>query len=553
MSHLKTHKDLDYIALTIFIGILSYPFFLIITIGAPIIPYLKAYLKEVIGFGLLSFSFLGILLLITHTLLRKYLFLLFYVLLSFLAFIKLSFYYHYGVKISASALFVIFETHTSEATGFLTNYFDFGVIIILAIVLLPLLFVYKTLFLDRQKKNVIKRILFLSIKNNFIKAAIFFLIPISFFIIFKKFSTQNIVITCFSSYKEYRTTKENLRHNLAQSTSANLVVTSNSSDPQTHIVIIGESTTSWHMQLYDYPRETNPLLSEIKNELIVFDSIISPHTHTILSFEKVFTLSHYSDPDKTENASIVQMANQAGYSTYWLSNQKPVGIHESIPTIIASAAQHKYFMATDSYSSNIYDENLLPKLEEILKDTTVKKVIFVHLIGTHIDYKKRYPAKYNYFTKSPPTKALGDESALKLIDEYDNAVRYNDFIVRSIIEKVRAKNTNSFVAYFSDHGDDVFDVTNAIGHNEYHGTRPMYEVPFLVWFSKKFKTQEPLLWTLGSKFNKRYNLEDFIHSFSDLTKIKFDGYDQTRSLFSSYYQNRTRWIKKNIDYDNQEK
>src|SRR5699024_4361655 len=102
-----------------------------------------------------------------------------------------------------------------------------------------------------------------------------------------------------------------------------------------HIVVIGESTTTWHMQLYGYHKETNPLLTEIRDELFIFDSVISPHTHTILSLEKMLSYSNYENQKPERNASIVQLANQAGFTSYWISNQRPIGFHESVATNIA--------------------------------------------------------------------------------------------------------------------------------------------------------------------------------------------------------------------------
>src|SRR5690606_14130732 len=98
--------------------------------------------------------------------------------------------------------------------------------------------------------------------------------------------------------------------------------------PQTYVVIIGESTSARNMGLYGYYRNTNPLLTEIKDELLIFNDVISPHTHTIPSLNKMLSLSNFENPDVIHCGSIVQLANAAGFSTYWISNQQPIGIHE---------------------------------------------------------------------------------------------------------------------------------------------------------------------------------------------------------------------------------
>ena len=526
-------------------SILFYPLLIIIFVGIWSIPSSKDYFNEVVSFGLLSllcFAFVTLLLSVTFS---KIIFLIFYLGLTFFAFVKLSFYQHYDVKLSASALFVIFETNGAEASDFLVNYFSFEVIAILLLLILPLFYWIWLQFFQKKEQmkiNVSRP------KSMLIKIALFLIIPVSFYFIQKHYRTNNIIITALGSYQEYLQTKENLKASLAQENSDYLVVHSGITSPQTHVIIIGESTTNWHMQLYGYNRETNPLLIEIKDELIVFDSVIAPHVHTILSLEKVLTLSNFNDPDKDKNGSVVQLANAGGYETYWISNQKPVGIHESVTTIIGSAAKHKYFMATDDYQAYYYDENILPALDRVLAQDQERKIIFIQLIGTHIAYKKRYPDSFRYFDDKEPL-SYKNQKEKTIINEYDNSVRYNDFIIRSIIDKVKSQGLNSSVLYFSDHGDDVFDVMDYAGHNEFHATRPMFEVPFILWLSEKYKKQRPDLLSSEILSGRRYSLEDFIHSFSDLSDIRFEGFDASRSIFNEGFIKRTRIIKDSINYD----
>lgn len=52
--------------------------------------------------------------------------------------------------------------------------------------------------------------------------------------------------------------------------------------------------------------------------------------------------------------------------------------------------------------------------------------IIIHLMGNHLSYDDRYPEAFNKFSR-------GD----KTIDTYDNSILYNDFVLRSIYEKVK--------------------------------------------------------------------------------------------------------------------
>lgn len=522
------------------IGFFMVPFIIFAGIGFRLVPVFIIYAKEALNYGLVLCVGFCIGALLPMGKLQRWFLILFGMLIYFLAFVKLGFYYLYGVTISPSALFVIFETNKTEASEFLLNYLDAGILFIFMLLFIP----YFVLVITWRKPQIPKYGSGLKYYGLIVSVLL-----VSLYSIHWKFKPQNLLLSSFQSYQEYKETKAKLKDQLAQPINPSITGVESNEGSQTFVVVIGESTSRWHMQLYGYKRETNPLLSEIKGELLVFDSVITPHVHTILALQKILTLADAENPDPKENASVVQLANQAGFATYWLSNQRPVGLHESISTLIGNAADHIHFMETDNYNSEAFDGVLLPKLDRILKDNKEKKLIFIHLIGTHLSYNKRYPENFEYFTGEGPIIKFRHKKAIELVNEYDNAVRYNDFIVRQIIETVRKTKTTSYVAYFSDHGDELFDTMDLMGHNEYHATRPMYEVPFVVWVSDKYKDSNSHLFLQSAIEGRSYSLEHFIHSFADLSNIKFDGLNLSKSIFSPTFKKRARLIKNNIDYD----
>src|SRR5690606_16161635 len=109
-------------------------------------------------------------------------------------------------------------------------------------------------------------------------------------------------------------------------------------------------------------------------------------------------------------------------------------------------------------------EKVIPEINKVLEQPDKKKIIFVHLIGTHSTYKFRYPDHYKKFTDTPQTK-FPSTTSTTLINEYDNAILYNDFVIRSIIDAVKSKDENSFVIYFADHGEEVFHEIDFVGHS----------------------------------------------------------------------------------------
>ncbi|WGD34321.1 sulfatase-like hydrolase/transferase [Olleya sp. YS] len=519
-------------------GIVGIPLLLLVCIGFFKIPDTLDYIKEVLGFGFFTVFFFCMVVLFTKTKHKQISAFTSVILLSVLVFIKLSFYHNYQVKLSASALFVIFETDTTESADFLSNYFDGFVITsaFLFIIIVPVVAFY-----------LLKKV---DVPGHFkwFKGIAILSIITSLFIIHKRFEPENIILTSVKSYSDYSRLIKDLKTDLAKTLSNYVTVEKKDDTPETHVVIIGESTSNWHMQLYGYNRPTNPRLSEIKDELMIFDSVIAPHVHTIVSLDKILTFSDINSPNKKNNTSIVQLANAAGFDTYWISNQRPVGMHERISSIIANAATEKHFVSTDNSDDIIYDEALLPVLDTVLKKPTKKKMIFLHLIGTHGRFANRFPEQFNYFKDHKVDAKFKHDKAFTLINDYDNAIRYNDSIIREVIERIRHEQTNSFVVYFSDHGDELFDTLDMVGHNEYWATRPMYEVPFIAWFSEDYKAKNNTV--LFENYTSRaYILEDFIYSFSDLANIRFKQMDSTKSIFSSQFIRKPRLIKNREDYD----
>lgn len=120
---------------------------------------------------------------------------------------------------------------------------------------------------------------------------------------------------------------------------------------------------------------------------------------------------------------------------------------------------------------------------------------------------------------------------------YDNAVRYNDYVVSSLIKRFGETDPNGFLLYLSDHGESVYDpvAPKVLGRNEAAPTRPMYTVPFIVWSSPKWKA-------LGmpqdyvADVHRPYSTSSFIHTWADLAGLRFDEFDPAKSLVNAKYK-----------------
>ena len=467
-----------------------------------------------------------------------------YVILTFLVFclaiyFETVYYYFFETYLSASSLFVVLDSNSSEAAEFLNFYVDRKVIIfsvLMLIIIVTSLLRFKSILSHSNK----------ALTRTRIKISIYMFLVLAF-LKFSGLIVYNLAYLILKSTIEYTAESNKLgAYKTNKTGDFNNVSRPISQEDEVYVIVLGESTSRSHFGLYDYSRQTTPKLNSIKDELIIYNDVISPHAHSIASITKILTLGNYEQPERIGEGSIIQLANKANFETVWLSNQRPIGIYESLVTKIAlSSNKSKFLTTTYGAHSKVKDAELLPELERVLSDdSSSKKFIIIHLMGTHASYVNRYPDTFNKFKDTPLSNYKSDETS-RIINHYDNAVLYTDFVVSEIIQKVKALNTKSFVLYISDHGEELFKDHNMAGHNEDISTQDMYDVPFLLWQSEAYKKQKEL--TVDA--NRPYMLDDLFHSLSDLLQISAQEVDVERSIFNEAFKSRKRIILESSEYE----
>ena len=228
------------------------------------------------------------------------------------------------------------------------------------------------------------------------------------------------------------------------------------------VVLVGESVRKQNMSLYGYQRETTPNEAAERDNMLLYQNAYSPAAITNMSVPIVLSnidINNYQKELKKLGDNIVNAANHSGYNTFWYSTQG--GAHGI--TAIATYSKNKKFL-------NGYDEVVIPYLKEALKDSSPKKLIVLHINGSHPYACDKYP----------PKEAVWEGG----IDEcYDNSIRYTDKIIGQIFELL--KNKNSALVYFSDHGQ--IKENEIYKHGDY---KEAVQVPYFVWFSPSIKTDK---------------------------------------------------------------
>ena len=297
----------------------------------------------------------------------------------------------------------------------------------------------------------------------------------------------------------------------------------------TVVWVIGESSTKYNWSLYGYERDTTPMIKRIEKSLLVFHEITAAAPITIPAFEKMMTQADKAHPDLWKKTpSIIQLAKQAGYHTYWISNHT-TDAHSGITYIFAHQADDVVMTNKGkARGEGSYDESVFPAYQKALRDPYEKKLIIVHLLGSHPAYNFRYPKSYAIFTGTyddAVAKTLLDRGrakwAVTFRNLYDNSIRYGDYVRYTLLSLLQQSRESSHASwlYHPDHGEDVCHHNNFSGHNPQ--AKEQWEIPMLFWASKIPKIDT----------TQSYDLENIGSSILGLLKIDARSYHAEKDIF----------------------
>ena len=212
---------------------------------------------------------------------------------------------------------------------------------------------------------------------------------------------------------------------------------------------------------------------------------------------------------------------------------------------IASSAHdvHATNKVMDFYQDP-YDETLLPELErhDGLKNTAKKdnnSLTVIHLMGSHMSYKQRYPKTFDFFKAKDIKECLTDDAKNQKA-AYLNTLRYTDYLLEKMIKHYSSQ--RALVFYFSDHGEMIDEPQQRgfFGHS-INVDHPTVDVPFFVYASPQLRKEHPELWERIKKAQFRpISTAWFTNSLTSLLGIRTKYNDERYNFFSDKFTNPTR-------------
>ncbi|WP_053180136.1 phosphoethanolamine transferase CptA [Pseudomonas kilonensis] len=460
---------------------------------------------------------------------------------------SLGYFFIYQQEFSQSVIFIMFESNVPEAGEYLTQYFAWWMV---AAFLAHTAVGYwlwtrlRPVYLPRGQAIVAAAVIVLAVVGYpLIKQT---LRTGSFAYGLEEFEDRiepAVPWQMLVAYRHYGEQLENMQgmlHSTSKIAPLRNLKDAMADQPATLVLVIGESTNRQRMSLYGYPRETTPELDKLKDQLSVFDNVITPRPYTIEALQQVLTFADEQNPDLyLSTPSLVSMMKQVGYKAFWITNQQTMTKRNTMLTTFSQQADEQVYLNNNrNQNAAQYDGDVIEPFNKALADSAPRKLIVVHLLGTHMSYKYRYPPTFNKFTDRKNVPADLRDDQVPTYNSYDNAVLYNDFVVSSLIKDYAKTDPNGFLLYLSDHGEDVFDSQGhgTLGRNEGKPTAPMYTIPFMAWASPKWRESHD--WNFAGDLSRPYSSSHLIHTWADMAGLSFDELDHSKSLVSDDFKAR---------------
>ena len=321
--------------------------------------------------------------------------------------------------------------------------------------------------------------------------------------------------------------------------------------PEVYVMVVGETARTHNFSLYGYPRNTNPLLSKTPG-IKAFPNVTTQSNTTHKSVPMLLSAASAEDFERLfHEKGILAAFKEAGFHTVFISNQLPN--HSFIDFLGEQADEHYFLKKEDASQGNHYDEDLLQKLDEILPLADAsssahyhyryrKLFVVLHSYGSHFNYQERYPRSFAYFKPDSRSEAK-PENRRDLLNAYDNTIRYTDYILHGIVERLQKwegvqtktdgvyDQPTSAMLYTSDHGENIFDDERSLFlHAAPKASDYELHVPFIIWTSAGFSKQYPdILKALGE--NRSKQVQSSLSAFHTmlgiggiLTRYRLDEY-----------------------------
>ncbi|HEX9172979.1 MAG TPA: phosphoethanolamine transferase [Telluria sp.] len=330
------------------------------------------------------------------------------------------------------------------------------------------------------------------------------------------------------------------------------------SEPETVVLVLGESSRFDRWRLNGYERDTNPQLGGEAN-LVMLPDVITSVSATRLSVPVIISrkTAMQSLKDGFYEKSFITAYKEAGFKTFWISNQVSFGKFDTPVSVFAKEADVIAFLNLGGFTNNSnFDQVLFDPFRNAIADRAPKKLIVVHSLGSHWNYSQRYPQQFDKWQPSlfGIDKPVYTDTRIKpqLNNSYDNSILYTDWFLAQLIGSLKQSRQRTSMLYVSDHGQTLYDKSCKLAFHG-HNTKHEFHVPAFVWYSDQFQARYPgKVGQLGRHKRARLATENMFHTLLDLADIRYGEEKLEWSFLSEQFRQHKRVVDSYgwTDYDN---
>ena len=315
------------------------------------------------------------------------------------------------------------------------------------------------------------------------------------------------------------------------------------------VVMIGESANRPNLSLYGFPLKTSPYMDALADSLFVFTDVIASSQITSSNIEHILTFKPDDQVygDWYNYPTLIDLFNAAGYRTYWLSNQERAGAWSNGAGVIAAAADVVSFIGPE-YCDDILlkdktlDDALLPHFYSAFADKNGNRMLFMHLMGSHTLYNKRFPPERAHFTSDDILKSVDrpwlTSDGARLLADYSNSLVFTDSVWYETVRRVAASPEPSVMIYLSDHGEKVCEGNNIRGRDN-----RSVEIPFVIYANKAYRENNPeIIAKLSTATARPFSSAALVHILMTLTGTEYELYNGADDPLSDTFVARTRFV-----------
>lgn len=257
------------------------------------------------------------------------------------------------------------------------------------------------------------------------------------------------------------------------------------------LYVIGETSSANHWQQYGYQRATTPLLTQNK-DVLFFSNVSSCSTLTSIALPMMISRSTPQQCDLwQQEGTLLHLFREAQFTTAWFTN------HDSpFKALEASMPVIDLFRRFDP----IEDTVLLPALDSLLyhrqKDTQPVFIV-LHSMGSHFRYDRRSPKSFDTFTPTlrgiPSGLAFDPINRTRYINSYDNTIRYTDYFLSQIIQRVKQYNRPMIMLFAPDHGEGLGEQKRLhLLHGSEWPLEDELHIPMLIAYNEAYAHRNPV-------------------------------------------------------------